>query len=122
MRLNVGLGILLETRRISPPVRTLPDEEYESRIRYHQERVAREMVAAPVLTAQKRVKKNHGVGNFPDWLRVVNCARCNRTLPAKNQPAMPDLHHKKVAYWRRLAVAVRVNDRPYCPHHAPESA
>lgn len=126
-----AFGVLLEVSRITIPTSRLTPEEREALIAGHQERITREMANLPktILRGKTTTKEGSrradavkhpsppGKLRYRD-LKVVNCARCSRTLLGESQEP---LRAAAIAAKKRTAanfpppVAARLcGGRPYC--------
>lgn len=120
-----AFGLLLETPLAVRPASSLPPDEFESRIAFHQERVAREMrkmepkkaKQAAASTVRKASRCLPGKLRRAD-MRIVNCARCSRPLLGESQePARAAAIQSGSRFAKNFPppVAARLHGgRPYC--------
>jgi len=124
-----AFGLLLETPLAVRPASSLPPDEFESRIQFHQERVAREMrqvqpkkaKQAAASTVRKASRCLPGKLRRAD-MRIVNCARCSRPLLGESQePARAAAIQSGSRFAKNFPppVAARLHGgRPYCAYCA----
>lgn len=135
-----GFGILLPVVKFAPPVsQAFAGEEYEERIRFHSERVQKEMeqleqariaeLAALVSAPRTAWKDNRPlylkINRLPDGrraeeLRLLACAECGKTLLGESEEFLRVLPLGATKRMRRFVaslppgIAGRLDGRPYC--------
>ena len=100
-----AFGLILEVSKIAPPVaQAFSGVAYLRKLAEHRRRVQAEMSKpAPRIQRAQKVKR------MPGYLKVCNCARCNRLLLSA-----PYHYRGRPPRWLPPVVAVRWMDRPYC--------
>lgn len=125
-----AFGVLLSASHVTIPTSRLTPEEREALVLAHQTRVAREMANQPKPkrgrtttnegTARSRAAKHPSLPKKMRYhdLKIVNCARCGRTLLGESQEplrkAAIEAKKRTAANFPPPVAARLCGGRPYC--------